>query len=91
MNLFDSNGQRKYLNLIERKAFKAAAEKQPRQVRTFCLVHNLTGCRISEALALTPERIDFDECTVTFECLKKRQRGIFRSVPVPASLIDTLD
>ena len=50
-----------------------------------------TGCRISEALALTPERIDLSECTLTFESLKKRQRGVFRSVPVPVSLIDTLD
>ena len=91
MNLFDSNGSRKYLNLAERKAFLRAAEKQTRQVRTFCLVLYYTGCRISEALALTPQRIDFDQCSLTFESLKKRRQGVFRSVPVPASLIDTLN
>ena len=91
MNLFDTSGQRKYLNAAERKAFRQVVEKQPRQVRTFCLVLYYTGCRISEALALTPERIDLEECTLTFESLKKRQRGVFRSVPVPHSLIDTLE
>ncbi len=91
MNLFSEQGQRKYLNTLERKAFKQAAEKQPREVRTFCLVLYYTGCRISEALALTPSHVDIEACTLTFESLKKRQRGVFRSVPVPTTLIDTLD
>ncbi len=91
MNLFSEQGQRKYLNTSERKAFKNAAEKQPREVRTFCLVLYYTGCRISEALALTPSRVDIEACTLTFESLKKRQRGVFRSVPVPTTLVDTLD
>ena len=91
MNLFDSSGQRKYLNGSERKAFLAATQTQTREVRTFCLVLYYTGCRISEALALTPQRIELEECTLTLESLKKRQRGVFRSVPVPDSLIDTLD
>jgi hypothetical protein len=55
VKLFNEQGQRKYLNAAERKAFKNAAEKQPREVRTFCLVLYYTGCRISEALTLTPE------------------------------------
>lgn len=91
MKLLDKHGQRKYLNLEERKAFKNAADKQKREVRTFCLVLYYTGCRISEALALTPERIDLKECTITFSCLKKRKSGVFRSVPVPSALIDILD
>ena len=91
MNLFDSTGQRKYLSSAERKAFLQAAKQQPREIRTFCLTLYYTGCRISEALALTPQRIDLAECHLTFESLKKRRRGIFRSVPVPLSLIDTLD
>ena len=91
MKLFNEQGQRKYLNAAERKAFKSATEKQPREVRTFCLVLYYTGCRVSEALALTPERIDLEECTITFESLKKRKNGVFRAVPVPSSLIDILD
>ena len=50
-----------------------------------------TGCRISEALALTSQQIDIEESVLTFESLKKRKSGVFRSVPVPKSLIDTLD
>lgn len=52
------NGQRKYLTREEREAFLKAAEKTDREVRTFCGVLAYTGCRISEALALTAERID---------------------------------
>ena len=91
MKLFNEQGQRKYLNAAEREAFKSAAEKQPREVRTFCLVLYYTGCRISEALALTQQRIDLEEGTITFESLKKRKDGVFRSVPVPLSLINILD
>lgn len=91
MKLLDKHGQRKYLNLEERKAFKNTAERQPGEIRTFCLVLYYTGCRISEALALTFKSIDMEEYTITFESLKKRQSGVFRSVPVPSSLIDILD
>jgi len=91
VKLFNEQGQRKYLNAAEREAFKSAAEKQPREVRTFCLVLYYTGCRISEALALTQQRIDLEEGTITFESLKKRKDGVFRSVPVPLSLINILD
>jgi len=54
VKLRDKHGQRKYLNAAERKAFKSAAERKHREVRTFCLVLYYTGCRISEALALAP-------------------------------------
>lgn len=65
MNLFDSTGQRKDLNNVERQVFLQETQKQPREVRTFCLVLYYTGCRISEALALTPRQIDFQESTKT--------------------------
>ena len=51
----------------------------------------LAGCRISEALALTPEHIDISSGVIVFESLKKRKKGIFRAVPIPPSLIDALD
>ena len=89
--LFDQEGQRKYLTARERKAFLAAAEHASREVRTLCMVLTFTGCRLSEALALTADRVDLDARTVTFETLKKRRRGIYRSVPVPASVIDALN
>ena len=46
-------------------------------------VLHFTGCRISEALALTCDRVDFTNGVITFESLKKRRGGVYRSVPVP--------
>ena len=91
MELIDREGERKYLSIAEREAFRKVAEKAPRDVRTFCLVLYYTGCRLSEALALSTDRVDFEEGTLTFETLKRRKQGIFRSVPVPQSLLDALD
>ena len=54
MQLHDPNGKRLYLTAEERRAFLAAAAKAARPVRTLCGVLHTTGCRISEALALTP-------------------------------------
>jgi integrase len=49
-----------------------------------------TGCRPSEALALTAARVDFHAEVLTCESLKKRRMGIYRAVPVPAVLLDAL-
>ena len=89
--LFDAAGNRKYLNEPERREFLKAADKAEREVRTFCYVLHYTGCRISEALALTCDRIDFTNGTITFESLKKRRGSVYRSVPVPPPLLDALD
>lgn len=91
MQLFDGSGQRLYLTQDERQAFLKAADKAPRSVRTFCNVLAYTGCRISEALALTPIRVDFGGKAIVFETLKKRRKGIYRAVPVPDTLLDMLD
>ena len=37
-----------------------------------------TGCRISEALALTPGHVDLTGKAVVFETLKKRRRDVYR-------------
>jgi integrase len=60
-------------------------------VRTLCGVLHATGCRISEALGLTAERIDLAGRVIVFESLKKRRTGMFRAVPVPPELLDALD
>src|SRR3954468_25039231 len=91
MQLFDAEGHRFYLTEDERRAFLAAAAKAPREVRTFCGVLHATGCRISEALALTPQQVDLSGRVVVFESLKKRKRGVYRAVPVPPDLLDALD
>ena len=91
MQLFDAEGRRLYVTEEERRVFVAAAAKAPREVRTFCGVLHATGCRISEALALTAQQIDLSGRVVVFESLKKRKRGVYRAVPVPPELLDTLD
>ncbi len=89
--LYDPAGNRKYLNAEERKAFLEAALRAPREARTFCTLLHYTGCRISEALELTFDRVDFSGETVVFESLKKRRKGVYRAVPVPAAFLDALN
>ena len=89
--LFDLQGQRKYVNAAERHAFMDAARHAPPKVETFCLTLAHTGARISEALALTPVRIDSSAQAIVIESLKKRTRGIYRAVPVPTELLARLE
>ncbi len=91
MELFDTQGRRLYLTAEERAAFLDAAKDADRYVRTFCLALHYTGCRISEALALTPQSFDYSGKAIVFETLKKRRKGIYRAVPVPGKVLDTLD
>ena len=90
-SLFDKKGKRKYLTQQERALIEKAAEKFPREVRTLLGVLIFTGCRISEALSLTSDRIDLNDGVIVFESLKKRERGVFRAVPVPPKLLDMLE
>ena len=89
--MFDRQGSRKYLNDVERMAYLRIANQQSDKVhRAFCLTLLYTGCRISEALNLTVARIDFSQKSLVFETLKRRQRGIFRAVPIPEALYTLL-
>lgn len=91
MQLYDRSGQRKYLTPSERQDFLRAAANAPAHVRTFCETLAHTGCRISEALALTAARVDIGAGVVVFESLKKRRKGIYRAVPVPPGFLKTLE
>jgi len=91
MELFDPQGHRLYLTAEERDAFITAANNAAREVRTFSLVLVYTGCRLSEALALTPTSFDFSGRAIVFETLKKRRTGIYRAVPMPQEALDTID
>jgi integrase len=89
--MFDRQGNRKYLNSAERRAFLRVANNEPDALRrAFCLTLFNTGCRISEALNVTTERLDLANKAVVFETLKQRKRGHFRAVPVPDSLVELL-
>lgn len=90
--LFTSDGKRKYLNAAEQAKFIAAASQHERgEVRTFCLVLAHTGCRISEALALSAESIDLAEGAIVLQTLKQREKVRFRAVPVPPATLDALE
>lgn len=89
--LFHSDGSRKYLTQEERAAFLDASRRFPRDVETFCHVLAYTGCRLTEALALTAYRVDLTAHRMTFETLKKRKRGVFRAVPLPPEFAVMLD
>ena len=53
-DLYDEHGNRKYLTPEEREAFfKAIPNALDREKRTFALMLYYSGCRISEALAVT--------------------------------------
>ncbi len=83
MRLFDPEGSRLYLNRDEVMAFLAVLQDKDPGPRTFAETLTYTGCRISEALALTPRNIQYKELQVTFNSLKKRRDDVFRNVPVP--------
>ncbi len=89
--LYNQSGHRLYLTLDERTVLLDAASRAPRNFRTFYEVLHFTGCRISEALSITAERIDFENKAIVFETLKKRRSGVYREVPVPDKLLDTID
>lgn len=87
MAVFDSRGGRKYLNDQERRRLLAAIRRErDASRRAFCLTLFYTGCRISEALKLTVERVDLSERCLVFETLKRRRSGAFRSVPISDAL-----
>jgi integrase/recombinase XerD len=88
MTLHTMDGARKYLTTGERDAFLRAAEHADRQVRTLCMTLAYAGCRLSEALALTVDRVDLAAGVLVLESLKKRRTGIYRAVPV---LLEALD
>lgn len=87
--LFDAAGHRKYLCGGEHRRFLAAAERMDLEGRVFCRLLAFTGCRISEGLALTPERLDAETGHVVFRTLKRRKVS-FRAVPIPPELMREL-
>ncbi len=91
MRLFDTDGNRLYLNADERNAFLNAAKAFDPEQRALAETVCFTGCRISEALELLPSRCDLDSKQLIFRSLKKRRDDVYRAVPVPPALMDSLD
>ncbi|WP_367872976.1 tyrosine-type recombinase/integrase [Luteolibacter sp. Populi] len=89
--LFDRNGNRKYLNAFERLRFYEAALLLPDEgEKAFALTVFYTGCRISEALALTPSGVDQAERLLVVKTLKQRGKQKHRAIPIPDVLLSLL-
>ncbi|MEM6621646.1 MAG: site-specific integrase [Pseudomonadota bacterium] len=91
MRLYDRQHRRLYINGAERARFLAAAEAASPLQRSLCLTLLYTGCRISEALALTPTAVQIGARVITFRTLKQRDIVKMREVPIPVSLVDLLE
>ena len=90
LSLHDKNGQRKYLNEVERKQFYECTKNYPDRIRLFCQLLFFTGARIAEIHNLNVENIDFSNKSVVIETLKKRKRGVYREIPLPEFLLEKL-
>ena len=89
-SLVDARG-RKYLTRDERDRFLAAVRAHPKpQVQTLARTLAMTGCRVSEALALRACDVDLEAAEVRIRTLKRR-RDAWRAVPVPEDLVQALD
>ena len=87
--IFDGAGRRKYLSAAEFRRFLAVADDDEPLPRVLCYVIAYTGCRLSEALALSPHQLDVEGQSLTFSTLKRR-RVTYRSLPVPGVVVDML-
>lgn len=95
LSLFTGTGERKYLNEAERERFLKAIPALENPVeQTYCEVLFWTGCRVSEALALTHQHIDLEERIIIIRSLKKRSKQKstqYRPVPIPDHFADRLN
>lgn len=88
--VYNREGQRKYLTSPEIDAFLEASASFSEDIETFGGILTYTGCRISEALTMTAENIDFVAGMIIIRSLKKRGKTIFRAIPVPAQFLARL-
>ena len=91
-SLYSGKGQRKYLTPAERTRFLDAAWRCERaELRTLCLTLAWSGCRISEALALTKRCIEIEDGFIAITTLKRRSSiPIIREIPIPPQLVAEL-
>ena len=74
---------RKYLTADERTRFLAAVRAHPKPtVQTLARTLAMTGCRVSEALAIRACDVDLAASELRIATLKRR-RAAWRAVPVP--------
>ncbi|WP_336962948.1 site-specific integrase [Sphingobium aquiterrae] len=90
-SMYNDYGERKYLTLDEFEEFMNCASKENDDVKSFCYAVAISGCRISEALSLSSRSIDFSDGHLIVDTLKKRERRLFRAVPLPTWMLTLLD
>ncbi|WP_196805592.1 tyrosine-type recombinase/integrase [Sphingobium indicum] len=71
-------------------SFVKSAKATSIEVQSFCWMLAFSGCRISEALSLTRDSIDFEAKHVIIRCLKKRGKRVFRAIPLPPDYLKLL-
>ncbi|MFD2257700.1 tyrosine-type recombinase/integrase [Luteolibacter algae] len=90
MSLFDRDGKRKYLNPTERLRFYRSVRRADCPMeRAFFLTLFFTGCRLSEALNLRAEDVDFSEKVLIFRTLKQRRSIRYRAIQIPEELLES--
>ena len=88
--LVDERG-RKYLTAAERERFLTAVRSHPKPpVQTLAQTLAMTGCRVSEALAIRACDVDLEANEVRIATLKRR-RSHWPAVPLPDDLVHALD
>lgn len=90
-SIYNEQGQRKYLTSKEVHRFLYQSNSEKESVKSFCFIQAMTGCRISEALSLSARSIDFSSGHAIIDTLKKREKKVFRSIPIPEWLLSLLD
>lgn len=81
--LFGAGG-RKYVTETELARFLNASRQLPAEGHAFCTVLAYSGCRISEALALT--RAQIGQSDITLRTLKRR-KTVYRVVQLPPHVV----
>lgn len=87
--IYDGAGHRKYLSEEEVPHFLHEADRLPDARRALCYLVAHTGCRISEALAVTLPQVDPVDGAIVLATLKRR-RVVYRRVPLPDYLLRML-
>ena len=82
MRLYDTDGRRLYINAAERERFLVAARSVHRDIRSFGLTLLYTGCRISEALALSTGGLQLSDTQTQAEALAVTMDGKFKWEPI---------
>ena len=86
-------GERKYLNREERQAFKNAIQYMKPKAKLYCSMLYYTGCRLSEALEVTPNALHYDRGLVRFRTLKQKAHkpSVYRMVELPEDYLAALE